>query len=191
MSYSALFKLVVLACALLGLGGGLTAFAQTSGGNDVLLPSRDANNSSTQPRSIKEYLAKQRAEKAKKDHEELLKRGDEAVELAEDLEMAFARSQQLTEDEKGKLESMEKLVTKIRKELGGDDDDESDPEEIVATPIAEKRPADLREAFVSLKKLTVKLVDELKRSSRFTISAVAIQSSNSVLKLVRFLRFKR
>lgn len=165
--------------------------AQTSGGNDVLVPSRDPSNSSNQPKSIREYLAKQRAEKAKKDHEELLKRGEEAIDLAEKLELAFALSQQLTEDEQAKLESMEKLITKIRKELGGDDDDEPEPENIVATPIGEKRPADLKEAFVSLKSMTLKLVDELKRSSRFTISAVAIQSSNSVLKLVRFLRFKK
>jgi hypothetical protein len=34
-------------------------------------------------------------------------------------------------------------------------------------------------------------VDELKKTTRFSISAIAIQSSNTVLKLVRFLRLRK
>jgi len=38
---------------------------------------------------------------------------------------------------------------------------------------------------------TKHLVDELKKTSRYTVSVIAIQSSNSVLRLVRFLRLRR
>lgn len=166
-------------------------FGQSNNNNsrDDLIPGREPDN---QPRTVKEFLAKQRAEKAKKDHEELLKRGEEVTILAEQLETAFERNNQLTSNDLSKLESLEKLVTRIRKSLGGDDDDETEKLDDGTAVIAQEKPAGtLKEAFQSLKETTSKLVDELKKTSRFTVSALAIQSSNSVLKIVRFLRLRK
>lgn len=147
------------------------------------------NNRDDQPKSVKEYLAKQRLEKSKKDHEELLRRGDELLSLTGQLEAAYERNNDLTAVDRAKLESVEKLAERIRRSLGGDGDDEDDPAEGSAED--KKSPATTKDAVVDLKEVVVRLVDELKKTSRFTISAVAIQSSNSVLKLVRFLRLRK
>lgn len=166
------------------------ALAQTAANDDSLIPGRQRNDD--QPKNVKEYLAKQRAEKAKKDHEELLKRGDEVIELTGQLEQAFSRSNGLSASDRSKLESLEKLVTKIRRSLGGDDDEEKEPpDESVTVATREKEPGTLEEAFTALKQRTSRLVDELKKTTRFTVSALAIQSSNSVLKVVRFLRLRK
>ena len=53
------------------------------------------------------------------------------------------------------------------------------------------KPSNLEEGFKYLQSTTTKLVDELKKTTRFSISVVAIQTSNNVLKLVRFLRLKK
>jgi hypothetical protein len=142
-----------------------------------------------QPKSVKEFLVKQRLEKEKKEHEELLRRGDELLLLTGQLEKAYERNNQLTPADRAKLDSVEKLAAKIRKSLGGDGDGEDDPE--AGRPAEVKAPVDEKEAVEDLKDVVVKLVDELKKTSRFTISAVAIQSSNSVLKIVRFLRLRK
>lgn len=166
------------------------ALAQTAANDDSLIPGRQRNDD--QPKNVKEYLAKQRAEKAKKDHEELLKRGDEVIELTGQLEQAFSRSNGLSASDRSKLESLEKLVTKIRRSLGGGDDEEKEPpDEGVTVATREKEPGTLEEAFTALKQRTSRLVDELKKTTRFTVSALAIQSSNSVLKVVRFLRLRK
>ena len=174
---------VVLAAAVLSV----SAFAQSSSNSDPLIPGREKNE---QPKTIKEYLAKQRTEKDKKDHEELLKRVEEAAVLSEELDTAFTKNNQLTAADQVKLDSLEKLVTKIRKNLGADDDDELEemPKNAVAQP---KAPSSLEQAFNELKDMTGVLVDEVKKTTRFTVSAMAIQTSNSVLKLVRFLRFRK
>jgi len=174
----------VLAAAALSV----SAFAQSSSNSDPLIPGREKNE---QPKTIKEYLAKQRTEKDKKDHEELLKRAEEAAVLSEELETAFTKNNQLTAADQVKLDSLEKLVTKIRKNLGADDDDE-EIEEMPKNAVAQPKAASsLEQAFNELKDMTGILVDEVKKTTRFTVSAMAIQTSNSVLKLVRFLRFRK
>ncbi len=133
------------------------------------------------PKSIKENLAKGRIEREKKDYEELLKRGEEAMQLSEDLEKSFAENNKLSSEDVKKLEKLEKLVKKIRTDLGADEEDTSD----------ENNPSTLENAFKSLKENTGKLMSELKKSTRYTISVVAINSSNILLKVVKFLRFRK
>lgn len=161
---------------------GVSAVAAQSA--DSALPGRQEKDD--QPRSFKEMLTKQRVEREKKDHEEMLKRGDEAALLTQQLDNAFQQNKTFSQKDQQKLETLERIVTKIRKELGGDDDDGED-----TAAVKGPRPSTLQEAFDSLKDTTLKLVDELKKTSRFTISAMAIQSSNTVLKLVRFLRLRK
>ncbi len=138
------------------------------------------------PKTFKEMLAKQRAERDKRDHRQMLERGEAALRLAEQLENSFANNKTISKEDMARLESLEDAVVKIRKELGGDDDSVTFSNDSV-----DERPSNVEEAFKFLQSTTVKLVDELKKTTRFTISAVAIQSSNSVLNLVKFLRFKK
>jgi hypothetical protein len=58
-------------------------------------------------------------------------------------------------------------------------------------PVDEPRPSTIEEAFRYLQSTTVKLVDELKKTTRFSISVIAIQSSNNVLKVIKFLRLRK
>ena len=93
--------------------------------------------------------------------------------------LSFATS--MEQIDKG-LDRLEKLASKIRDDLGGDGDGDD------RFTADETPPADVRQGFIALKDSTEKLVKELKRTSRFTISAAAIQTSNAVIKFARFLR---
>lgn len=183
------FERMLVRYAVLVMFTAVFASAASAQSADNNIFGSKGNNQGDQPKTVKEYLAKQRAEKARKDHEELLKRGDELLVLTGQLEAAYERHKDLTSGDRAKLDSVEKLAERIRKSLGGDGDGEDD----IAGGIAkeEKLPATVGDAVVNLKEMVVKLVDELKRTSRFTISAVAIQSSNSVLKIIKFLRLRK
>jgi hypothetical protein len=111
--------------------------------------------------------------------------------LSEELDFAFNKNNRLSSADQAKLDSLEKLVTKIRKNLGADDDDDDEMEEQVRNAVAPKSPSTIEEAFTELKDMTATLVEEVKKTTRFTVSAMAIQTSNTVLKLVRFLRFRK
>ena len=136
------------------------------------------------PKGIKETLAKGRIEREKKDYLELLERGAEAAKLSEELSASFGKNNSLNTEDRKKLERLEKLSKKIREELGAKD---SESAEIDAADAGEKLIS-FSDAFDKLKSISAKLSGELKKTTRHTISAVAIQSSNTVLKLVRFLR---
>jgi len=182
---SSFLKPFLLTAVLLAACISATAQSDASMGS----PSDRKKPNEHETKTLNEMLMKQRLIKEKKDHEEMLKRGDEALVLSRQLENAFEQTKNVTDQDKRKLAELERIVTKIRKELGGDDID--DEEENVQSTAEEARPSTLKEAFTFLQSTTVKLVDELKKTSRFSISAVAIQSSNTVLKLVRFLRLRR
>lgn len=128
------------------------------------------------PKSVKETIAKGRIDREKKDYEELIMRGEEAAQLSEELEQSFAKNNQLTSDDQKKLERLEKTLKKIRSELGGDDDDD------------DESPASTQTALKRLQNYTLNLVEELKKTTRYSISASAIETSNAILKLVRFIR---
>jgi len=146
---------------------------------------RDGRQQDEDSKMLKDMLSKQRSEQEKKEYDLMLQRGKEALELTTDLEKAFEKSESLTSQEEKKLADLEKVVRKIRDELGGtDDEDEDVPAEKI------NKPSTLREGFNLLRSSTIKLVDELKKTTRFSISAAAIQTSNSVIKVIRFLRLK-
>lgn len=137
-------------------------------------------------KQVRDMLAKQQAERDKKEHEELLKRAETALALSEELDSAFEENPVVTPNDVKKLAELEKVVKKIRGELGGDDDqsvEESDDDD--------EKPVDLKSAFRVLRSTTVKLVDEIRKTTRFSISAVAIQSSNAVIRVIKFLRLKQ
>lgn len=139
------------------------------------------------PKSISENLVKLQIKQSVKEHEELLERGDEALLLTEKIDYSLEKNGKFTSTDIQNLERLEKVVTKIRKELGGDSDGEDD--EKLAKEISQN--PDLVDAFRYLRTSTEKLVSELKKTSRHSISAVAIQASNSVIKVARFLRLRK
>lgn len=138
------------------------------------------------PKTMKEMLTKKRIQQEKKEHDELLKRGEEALEISAQLEESFSQHNQLSALDRTRLDDLAGILKKIRRGIGAEDDDLDD----AAAESDEKdaRPSTLESAFKVLQSTTVKLVDELKKTTRFTISAVAIQSSNTLLRLVRFIR---
>lgn len=123
-------------------------------------------------------------DRLKKDYNEMLERGAEAVKLSEEVETSFDKNNKLSSTDLNKLEKIEKLLKKIRSELGGDDDDNNEADKAIT------KTETLKTAISSLKESAVNLFGELKKTSRYSISVVAIQSSNSILKIVRFLRFR-
>jgi len=133
------------------------------------------------PKTIKESLAKSRIEKEKKEYAELLGRGEEALKLSEELEKSFKQNSKLSAEDQKKLDRLEKLAKKIRNELGGDG------EEIEL----EDNPSTIKNALETLQSKTVTLFTELKKATRYSVSVIAIQSSNALIKTVRFLRFNK
>ncbi len=164
-------------------------------GNVVVNAQGDASTASGKPssakedypKSIKESLAKQRIETEKKDFQELLARGEEVAKLSRELEKSFAQNNSLTPEDEKKLNRVEKLVKKIRSEIGADNVGDDERGEIEP----EEKPSNVLNALKSLQSTTGKLVAELKKQTRHTVSVVAIQSSNILLKVVRFIRFRK
>lgn len=146
-----------------------------------------ASDKEDYPKGIKESLAKSRIEREKKDYAELLQNGEEAVKLSESLEKTFADSKTLSSEDQKKLDRLEKLAKKIRSELGAENGEDAVGDE----KTNEKAPLTMLSAFQNLKSSTVKLVGELKKTTRHSVSVVAIQSSNAFLRIVRFIRFRK
>ena len=175
MHRNAFTFLFLTCCILLGAAG---AQGQTGSDGGPMFGSRHE----PEPKSVKEMLFKMQVEKEKKDYDEMLERGEEALNLSNEIEKSYEKTGILTEDDRDKLGDVEKLVKKIRGELGGEDDDKSDSDA--------DSPKDVVSGVKYLAKSAADLVDELKKTTRFSISAAAIESSNTVLGVLRFLRLK-
>jgi hypothetical protein len=164
------------------LAGTVSICAQDSD-KSVLKP-EDPDSS---PKNIREMMVKMRIDASKKEYDEMLDRGQQVLKISEQLEKDFAAKNQLTPDDLSKLEGLEKLVKKIRGELGGDDGHDSADDDQKEDPM----PANSADGVKALGQMTTKLVNELNNTSRFSISVAAIETSNSVLKVVRFLRLSK
>ena len=178
MQFSA-FKYVFPALMLVLLTGVVTL------GQDAAqrTPGERTDQQDDQPRTVRETMVKMRIDEEKKEYNEMLDRSKQAQKLSEELERDFSAKNELTKDDYDRLASLEKLVKKIRGTLGAEGSDlgDSDDDEN-AIP---NNPAD---AVKALGSFTTRLVDELTKTSRFGLSVAAIQSTNAVLKVCRFLR---
>lgn len=132
---------------------------------------------------VKEMLSKQQSEHEKKEYEELLKRADAVLEISDELDTVQKSGLPLSNDDKKKLVDLEKIVRKIRGDLGGDDDEGEDQDEV-----SDLQPRDQKDGLTALRHHTLELVEEVRKTTRYSTSATAIQSSNSVLRILRFLR---
>jgi len=159
------------------------SFAQNAENDANSIGKADRSES---PHGMRDQLVKMQIEREKKTYQEMLERGVEAAKLGEEVEKSFETKGSLSGADKEKIDNVEKLVKKIRGELGGSDPDDSDND-----PQKDDNPKDVVTGVKYLRDSTAKLLDELKKTSRFTISAMAIQSSNTVLKVTRFLRFEK
>ncbi len=159
----------------------------TFGQIDASTPNgKSAEQKEDLPKNIKETLAKQRIERDKKDFAELLDRCQEAIKLSDELEKSFITSNRISNDDMKKLARLEKLVKKIRSELGGEDDSEQSNNDSVSNP---ENPTTVISALKTLQSKTSQLFDEIKKSTRYSVSVIAIQTANVLLKLVKFIRF--
>lgn len=149
------------------------------------IPVRDDGETTEDlPKSFRELMIKRRLAQRKKEHDAMLKRGDEALKISDELQESYLENGRLSTKDRQLLSDLEKLVTRIRNDLGGSEA-KGENEKIADSPKS------IDEAFAYLKQSTESLVAELNRTTRFSISAVAIETSNSVIKLARFLRLRR
>jgi hypothetical protein len=152
--------------AALLFGGVISVHAQDD--EDPMFPGRKKDEP---PRGIQESLSKMRIDKEKKDFNEMLKRGDDAAKLASNLKESSVAGQQ------DQLASIAKLVKKIRDELGAEGPDD-DPDAL---------PTNQVDAIKLLKERTSDLTEELKKCTRFTVSAAAIDRTNEILRIIKYL----
>jgi hypothetical protein len=117
-----------------------------------------------------------------KEYRELLSNGEEAAKLSAEVEKAFDKTAVLASEDQKKLERLEKLFKKIRSSLGGEEDDPSAEED---------KPMTLKTAIDALNEKASSLLDELKKTTRYSISVDAIQNSNIVIRLVRYIRYSK
>lgn len=153
-------------------------------GATVSLAQADASTRSGRPRAeedlptgIKETLAKARLKNEEKEYNEMLERAAEAAKLGAELKRDFERNQRLTSDDLKKIDSLEKLVKRIRRDLGGKSGED---EEVDVT--------NLENAFTEIENAARELSEELKVSTRYSVSVKAIENSNALLVLMQFVR---
>lgn len=171
---SKLLQLVFL--FLVMIFGALGVNAQVQ---DASSPDGRPRRQEDMPIGLKESMLKSRIEEEKKEYNEMLKRGEEAAKLSEELNKSFEQNQTLSAEDVKKLARLEKLVKKIRDDLGGEDDKEFDA----------NKPSSMMTALKAVQENASTLLSALRKTTRLTISAVAIETSNTVLKLVKFIRF--
>lgn len=166
-----------------------TAFSAVSAQTDASNDGFRRDPQMDPPKNFREMVARQRLAKDKKQHEEMIERAERALAISEQLGSSYGKNNQFSEADLKKLGELEVIVNKIRKELGGDDGDDGGDEE--SAPVVSENPSSTHDAFEYLQENAATLIDELKKTTRYTVSVVAIQSSNTVLKMVRFLRLRK
>ncbi len=172
--FSNIYKyLLILLLTFVSAGA---VFSQAENGNPETTKKTDF------PDGIQETLAKSRIKEEEKKFKELIKQGEETVKLSEELTKSFEENKQISTADIKKIELLEKLIKKIRQKLGTEEDKEE---------TAEDKPASILTALTNIKDKTTSLLAELKKTTRYSISVIAVESSNAVWKLVKFLKFNK
>lgn len=160
-------KFAALLCGFVILLTSAASIRAQADAEDSLVPGRRKDDP---PKGIQESLSKLRIEKEKKDFNEMLQRGDDALKLAEQLKAG-------ADDQQEQISSIGKLVKKVRDELGAEG----------SIDAKDGSPQTRADAVKALKLAAASLSEELKKCTRFTVSASAINRANEVLRLVKFL----
>jgi hypothetical protein len=177
------FKILLAAPLLMILWHSASA-QQDPNSNPSKIPSPRVNDlcEKTGDQLMDELRIKACIKQQQKEYRDLLDNGEEAVKLTTELEKAIDKTDALAADDQKKLDRLEKLFKKIRNSLGGEEDEPS---------VDEEKPLTLKSAVQKLSETSVRLLDELKKSTRYSISVVAIQSSNVIIRLVKYIRFSK
>ncbi len=131
------------------------------------------------PDNIRDRLMELCIEDNKKEFDLLVSQTEEVAKIGQEIDESYTKNKKLSSDDKVKLKQANKLLKDIRKELRADDDDDDDAEKLKST----------MDAIRDLKENTANLLDEIKKTTRHSISATAIQTSSTVLRIIKFLRF--
>jgi ATP-dependent Lon protease len=158
------------------------AFSQVADGQTPILPADPTTTQESRPKSIEENLEKFRIERENKEFREMIRRGEDSLKAADELASRLSSRGKLTDQDKKDLIQLEKNLKRIRSDLGGTDD-KLDEEE---RDLLQSR--DTVELTKKLRDRTADLLEELKRTTRFTISAAAIETANAALRVLRFMR---
>ena len=129
-----------------------------------------------------EELVKMQIDQNKNEFNNLVARAGTLAKLSNQIKLSFEKHKTLTNEDGKKLKEAQKLLKKIRRELNAKNDDKT---------AQNKQPKSLSHAITSLHKTTSNLLTEMKKVTRHSISVAAIQSSNTILRLVKFLRLKK
>ncbi len=127
-----------------------------------------------------EFKAKLKIREDKEQFDKLIKNSEEIAKLTEELTKTYEKNQKFSSSDLQKLGRMQKLSKKILNGLGAGEEIEAESDE--------KIPMNTPEAIKFLQEKTSKLIVELKKTTRYSISVVAIETSNAVIKIVNFLR---
>src|SRR5439155_21100625 len=111
----------ILVLAVFAALGSIAALGQSADTAKSGFPGPDKED---RPVGVKEMFVKMRIEKDKKDHEEMIARGEEVLKIAEQIDKSYAANARLSDEDRTKLATIEDDLKKIRNELGGKSDDE-------------------------------------------------------------------
>lgn len=131
-------------------------------------------------KSIREKLTEMRIDEEKEEYRELTERCEEAARLSEEIHESFTVNKKMTPKDREKLSQVEDLSKRIRKDLRAGKDKSK-----------QKPPGSTAAAVKYLLESTAVLFEEIKNNSRHSVSVAAIQTSNKILKLVRFLKIRK
>lgn len=155
---------------------------QNTGSDQSVIPGSPASQNETRPKTIEENLEKLRIERENKEFREMLRRGEEALKVADDLAERVSRGTNGLQSFRKELALIEKNLKKIRSDLGGNDDkgQSENGDSSLNGPVSE--------LMKRLRDDTAELLKQLRQITRFTISAAAIETVNSALRLLRQIR---
>ncbi|MDQ4120874.1 MAG: hypothetical protein M3209_05465 [Acidobacteriota bacterium] len=181
-----LLRIVFFAIVMTLVAGAESIFAQrqqTEIRNNLPDASERPEKTYSSGDPLLENLMKMRIRAEEKEHAEFVERGAEVARLTEQINQSFSQTGAVMREFE-KLTQLEKVVKKIRKSLGGSDDDKKDD----STEIPESNPATIAEAVTKLAEIGANLSESVKTSSRYTVSADSINNANELLELIYFIR---
>lgn len=152
--------------------------AQQSSAADASSRGTAADKDDSPSRGMLETQYRWRIRAEEREHTEMVERSADVLRLGETLKSAFETNQSFAQADAAKLQQLEKQIKKIRRALGGDDDEAA----------SENRPASVADALDRLIEVSQNLNKELKENSRHEISASSIENANELLELIKFIR---
>jgi len=177
------FKIVII-ITLLAAGCCGVYGQRTTGADDTpMFPRKSDRNDGA--RTLRGAMTRLRIEKEKRAYDEMIERAEQIVKISEQLADSADKQNEITQADREQFAALEKLTKKVMDSLGGNGND------IELDPDAVQPPADIRSGILTLKEDAAKMLEEVKKTTRFTVTTAAIESSGVVLKIVRYLKLAK